>query len=339
LLDEASSGSLLHDEGLAAAVDRLLESDPAPAAAKSWRFVSNFAGQWLGERQVPSHASPGWSAREAQAAAQEMLLYFNDFLESEESWLDFPTADFNYVNGELPYLYGMPVPDVFGDPPPDDWSSTERFQRVQFFGDQRAGFFGLAGFLALTSFDRRTSPSKRGKWVAANMLCADPPPPAQALPSLETDDPDATGLSTLAVRQRLEEHRKNPACASCHALFDPYGLALEHFDPVGRYRATYEDGSAIDVSVELPPSETLPDGLKIEGLSQLSEQVAADPRFASCLVTKLFTFGLGRVVTANDARQIDAIRATWLAPGATPSLRRLIQTLVASEAFRAGGGK
>ncbi|HVY30789.1 MAG TPA: DUF1588 domain-containing protein [Polyangiaceae bacterium] len=323
LLDAAADGSLLQDDGLAAAVERMLGPADvgdigAAGDAKAWRFVESFAGQWLGERQVPSHASPAWSAREARAAAQEMLYYFNDFLQSERSWLEFPTADFNYVNGELPFLYDMPVPDVFGSPPPDDWTSTEQFRRVQDAQDQRAGFFGLAGFLALTSFDRRTSPSKRGKWIAGNMLCAEPPPPAQVLPSLETEASNAPGLSPLAVRQRLEEHRKNPACASCHALFDPYGLAIEHFDPIGRYRDNYDDGSPIDAV----------------GLAEISQQVAEDPRFAPCLAHKLLTYALGHVVSDADEQLLAPIVDTWLAPDQAPSLRRLIRTIVASKAFR-----
>lgn len=318
LLQAAADGSLLKAGGLTAAVDRLLDEgdDLPPDGMKSWRFVASFAGQWLGQRQVSSHASPAWSSREAAAAAQEMLLFFDEFLRTERSWLEFPTADFNYVNGELPFLYDMPVPDVFGAPAPDDWMSTELFRRVEYVDDQRAGFFGLAGFLALTSFDRRTSPSKRGKWIAGNLLCAEPPPPAQALPMLETDAADEVGLSTLDVRQRLEEHRNNPACSSCHALFDPYGLALEQFDPIGRYRETYPDGSPIDASVDLP------------------SQIAADPRFPSCLASKLFTYGLGRVPTESDTVALQNIRDSWLGSGREPSLRRLIHALASSEAFR-----
>jgi hypothetical protein len=336
LLASAADGSLLKASGLSAAVDRLLAgaATPPPHESKSWRFVASFAGQWLGERQVPSHVSPAWSSREARAAGEEMLLYFNDFLQGERSWLEFPTADFNYVNGELPFIYGMPVPEVFGSPPPDDWMSTEQFRRVEYAADQRAGFFGLAGFLALTSFDRRTSPSKRGKWIAANLLCAEPPEPAQALPMLETDAPAATGLSALPVRQRLEAHRNNPACASCHTLFDPYGLTLEHFDPVGRYREAYDDGSAIDVTVQLPLSAAHPDGLSVTGLAELSQLVASDPRFAECVASKLLTYALGRVLTADDEPTLRSIRELWLAPGQTPSLRRLIHALVSSEAFR-----
>lgn len=323
LLQAAADGSLLQADGLSAAVERLLDEggELPPEETKSWRFVASFAGQWLGQRQVASHASPAWSSREAAAAAQEMLLFFDEFLRTERSWLEFPTADFNYVNGELPFLYGMPVPEVFGTPPPDDWMSTELFRRVEYAADERAGFFGLAGFLALTSFDRRTSPSKRGKWIAGNLLCAEPPPPTQALPMLEMDADDEVGLSTLDVRQRLEEHRSNPACASCHALFDPYGLALEHFDPVGRYREKYPDGSPIDASLDLPA------------------QIAADPRFATCLATKLFTYGLGRVPSDSELVAVQNIRDGWLGSEQAPSLRRLIHALAQSDAFRFRRGR
>jgi hypothetical protein len=342
LLQQAADGSLLRVDGLSAAVDGMLDDDAElpTDATKSWRFVANFAGQWLGEREVPTHASPAWSSREAQEAGLEMLYFFNDFLRSDASWREFPTADFNYVNGELPYLYGMPLPGVFGDPPPEDWMSIQQFHRVRDVDDERAGFFGLAGFLALTSFDRRTSPSKRGKWIAGNLLCAEPPPPMQVLPTLESDAQGESGLSTLDVRRRLEEHRKNPACAACHALFDPYGLALEHFDPIGRYRATYDDGSPLDVSAQLPASDAYPDGVTVSGLAELSQRIAADPRFTSCLAQKLFTYGLGRIVTDADEPLLQDVRESWLADGETPSVRRLIHALVSSRAFRfrRGGG-
>jgi len=325
LLESAKTGSLLQADTLSETVDRLLQ-DP-----KAQRFSANFAGQWLGARQAATHPSPAWGAREAGDAAREMLFYFGEFLNKKDpewSWFEFPTADFNYVLGDLPHVYyDMRLPAGLSD-----LADSER--RVSDTSDQRAGFFGLAGFLALTSMDRRTSPSKRGKWIAGNLLCAEPPPP-NVVPELKTDDQDpGTGLLGLDVRQRLEEHRKNPACASCHALFDPYGLALEAFDPIGRYRETYDDGSPIDVSVTLPASESHPEGVTVTGLAELSQQVAQDPRFGSCVVQKLLTYALGTPVGDGDEPLLQPIRDAWLAPGETPSLRRLVHALVSSDAFR-----
>ncbi|HWA71267.1 MAG TPA: DUF1592 domain-containing protein [Polyangiaceae bacterium] len=329
LLDAASSGSLDQPEALAANLDRLLD-DP-----KSERFVANFAGQWLGARGVWSHpVSPKfyqWSPRVARAASQEMLLYFADFLRSERSWFEFPTADINYIDGELAILYGIPT----------DLTGSGTFERVEYGGDERAGFFGLAGFLALSSLDRRTSPSRRGRWIASNLLCTAPPPPPAMVPELEGDSAGAGGASeTPDVRQRLEQHRRDPACAGCHALFDPYGLALEQYDAIGLYRTSYEEGAPVDATASLLPSQEHPEGQVLSGREGLARAVASDPNFGACLAKKLLTYGLGRTVTAGDEVHLERARREWLRSGDSPSIRRLIQALVATEAFRSrrGGG-
>jgi hypothetical protein len=328
LLEAAADGSLADPDSLSAAVDRMLD-DP-----KAERFVTNFAGQWLGARQVPSHpAIPKfyqWTPRVALAASQEMLLFFGDFLRNDRSSFDFPTADFNYINGELAYVYGIPT----------ELTGVDVFERVEFHDDERAGFFGLSGFLALSSLDRRTSPSRRGRWIASNLLCTDPPPPPANVAMLEADQDTGAGGGSSApdVRQRLEQHRRNPECAACHALFDPYGLALEEYDAIGVYRATYEDGAPIDASVTLPPSDAHPVGLAVTGLNELAQALSTDPRFGECVAKKLFTYGLGRTITASDEPHLQQAQREWLTEGQTPSLRRLIHALVSTEAFRARRG-
>jgi len=326
LLEEAESGKLSEPAQLSEVVERMLREP------KSQRLVANFAGQWLGARQLPSHAAAStfyrWNARVAQAASQEMLSYFSEFLSDDRSWFEFPTADFNYIDGELALVYGIPT-ELMG---------YGTFERVEYTADQRRGFFGLVGFLALSSFDRRTSPSKRGHWIAGNLLCQEPPPPPADVPKLDADG-GAEQSPPLAVRARLEEHRRNPGCAACHALFDPYGLALEEYDAIGMYRSQYEDGTPIDGAVTLPPSMEQPEGTSIRGLDGLSEALAKDPRLGHCLAQKLLSYGLGRVVGASDAAQLARIEQQWLAPNQVPSVRRLIQALVASDTFqrRRGG--
>lgn len=323
LLQSAADGSLTQPDTLSAVVDRML-ADP-----KAERLVTNFAGQWLGAREVPSHPAIAkfyqWTKPVALSASQEMLLYFGDFLKSDRSWIEFPTADFNYIDGELTYLYGIP----------SGLTGSGTFERVEYHDDQRAGFFGLAGFLALSSYDRRTSPSRRGRWIASTLLCMDPPPPPPDVPKLAGDaDGDGGDASTLDVRQVLEEHRKNPVCAGCHALFDSYGLALEEYDAIGLYRSTYDGGTPVDATATLPPSASHPEGLTVDGLSELSSAVAADPNFAACVGKKLFTYGLGRTITPSDDVHLQRVQQKWLAAGQTPSLRRLIHALIESEAFR-----
>jgi hypothetical protein len=329
LLGAATDGSLTQPATLGATVDRMLKD------RRSERLVANFAGQWLGAREVLSHpvaaTFPHWSPQFAKDAGEEMLLYFSDFLTSGRSWFEFPTADINFVNPALAYFYGdLPTTSI----------DTRIFERIEYHGDRRKGFFGLVGFLAVSSFDRRTSPSRRGRWIAANMLCAAPRAPPPNIPELEVAAGGPGDLAQLNIRQILERHRTNPGCAGCHQEFDAYGLALEEFDAIGRYRSSYEDGTPIDVAVTLPPSPTHPNGLTFSGLDGLADAVSSDPRFGACLARKLLTYGLGRSLTVSDEPHLQRAVATWLTPGETPSIRRLVQALIASEAFRLrrGGG-
>lgn len=317
LLQAAVDGSLTQPATLSAAVDRMLE-DP-----KSERFITRFAGQWLGAGQVVSHAVVhdlyDWTPMVARAAGDEMLLYFSEFLRSDRSWFEFPQADINYVDEALAHFYGMRTPAVAGP------------VRLEFKDDRRAGFFGLAGFLALSSFDRRTSPSLRGRWILSNLLCVEPPMPPPNVPKLEDESQDP---SPLNVRQILEQHRKNPECTGCHAVFDPYGLALEEYNAIGQYRTAYADGTPVDASTVLPPSEAHPEGLAFSGLDGLSSVVASDPRFGECLAQKLLTYALGRIVSASDEPYLQQAQHEWRAAGQPPSIRRLVRTLVLTEPFR-----
>jgi hypothetical protein len=321
LLRAAADDSLTQPPVLAATVDRMLED------ARSKRFVTQFAGQWLGARRVVSHAVVpslyDWNPLVARAASDEILLYFDDFLRSERSWSEFPVADVNYVDSTLAYFYGMPTPSVDGP------------MRVTFKEDHRAGFLGLAGFLALSSFDRRTSPSLRGRWILSNLLCAELPDPPPNVPKLEDEgDP-----SPLNVPEILERHRRNPECAACHALFDPYGLALEEYDAIGRYRTTYTDGTAVDASTVLPASGAHPEGLSLTGLDGLSGALASDPRLGECLGEKLFTYALGRLVSASDEPYLQQAQREWHGDGQPPTIHRLINLLVSTEPFRLRRGE
>jgi hypothetical protein len=316
LLRAAAEDSLKDPGTLAAVVDRML-GDP-----KSERFIAHFAGQWLGARQVLAHpVAPGiyWPEEVARAASDEMLLYFSEFVRSERSWFEFPLADVNYVNDYLALFYGNGMPSV------------QVTTRVEHKGDRRAGFFGLVGFLALSSYDRRTSPSLRGRWIASNMLCNSPDEPPPDVPKLEAGGSDP---SKLNIRQIMEQHSQNPACAGCHALFDHYGFALEEYDAVGQYRTTYADGTPVDASAVLPPSDAHPDGLSFTGLEGLARVVAEDPQFGRCLAEKLLTYALGRPVAESDQPYLEQAQREWLAPDQVPSIRRLIHLLVATEAFR-----
>jgi len=162
-----------------------------------------------------------------------------------------------------------------------------------------------------------------------NLLCTPPAEPPPNVPKLDAD-PNSADASDQNVRQRLEAHRANPICASCHANLDPYGLALENFDAIGKYRAAYANGSAIDASTSLA------NGDSFTGLSGLADYVTnkrgAD--MLSCVEQQLFVYSLGRVTTDTDTPYLNQVQQAWTAGGAKPSLPRLIKGLVTADTFR-----
>jgi hypothetical protein len=308
----AAANDSLTDIGvLSQAVDYMLTD------ARSNRFVSNFAGQWLGARKVAIHPTaaeiyPAWNQEVANAAGEEMYLFFNEFLRSERSWLDFMKADINFVNAPLAAFYG------------NGMAAPAQGLRVENVPDGRAGFAGLVGFLAMTSPDRRSSPTLRGAWLLRNMMCTIPPDPPPNIPELEkSGNTDSTN-----VRDILEQHRSAVQCASCHSLFDPFGLALEQYDGIGKFRSTYADGSTID------PKTTLANGTELVGIEGAANAISQDPGFATCISQKLLTYGLGRLLVDADKPYLDVVNKEWLKEGTTPTVKRLVQGLITSESFR-----
>lgn len=311
LLAAAADHSLNKDEVLRAQVDRMLD-DPV----KSGRFVENFAGQWLGARKLPAHAAdakvfPDWSPDVANSLTKEMYLYFAEFLKPERAWSDFMTADINFVDAASAKIYGV--------------SAQGAIQRRSITDDQRFGFAGLAGFLALSSLPGRTSPTLRGRWVLTNLLCQEAPVPPPGVPDL-----GANGLDpSKNVRTALEEHRQNPSCAACHRLFDPFGLALENFDGVGKYRTTYTDGSTIT------PTATR-GSVEFSGITGLADVVTTDPKFSECVGDFLFVYALGREIKDSDRPYLKWVQDE--AKKGTLTLRRLVQQLVLADTFRSRHG-
>jgi hypothetical protein len=253
----------------------------------------------------------------AAAAAEEMYLYFNEFLRTGRSWLDFMKADVNFVNADLATFYGLTPPAT----------GTVRMENTD---DGRAGFAGLAGFLKMSSTDRRTSPTVRGKWLLLNLMCTHPPDPPPNVPELEEEN---GGMAPTNVREALELHRTNAACAACHNMFDPFGLALEQYDGIGQFRTTYPDGSTIDPATEMTPQEAYPNGLQFAGLSGAADAVTQNPKFATCISEKLLTYSLGRLLTPTDMPYLAAVNNEWL-KNATPTVPDLIKGLVKTETFR-----
>ncbi len=198
-------------------------------------------------------------------------------------------ADYTFVNERLAQHYG--IPNVYGP----------RFRRVTLNDEARRGLLGQGSVLTVTSYATRTSPVLRGKWILTNILGTPPPAPPPNVPALKENN---EGGKVLSVRERLEEHRKSPACASCHKIMDPLGFALENFDAIGQWRAKSEDGAPIDAS------GVLLDGSKVDGPTTLRAALLSRPDvFVSTLTEKLMTYALGRGVDYNDMPAIRAIVA------------------------------
>ena len=315
----AAADQLNNDAAINSNVDRMLAD-----TTKSGRFVTNFAGQWLGARNVPAHPvdktlyGAAWTPDVANAAASEMFQFFDEFLRKNRPWTDFLKADVNFVNAPLAALYGM-----------TGVTGTD-LVRKEYPGDNRAGFMSLAGFLANSSVAARSSPTLRGKWVLVNLLCAPPPAPPGGVPKLEDNGahPEATN-----VRAVLEAHRAAPACNACHSVMDPFGLAMEQYDGIGRFRTTYPDKSIINPATELPKSTSFPDGVKFSGLDGAEATTGSDPRFKSCIAEKLYTYGLGRSLSTEDKANSADIAKKWQDAGDL-SISKLLHGLALAEAFR-----
>ena len=228
----------------------------------------------------------------------------------DRSILDLLTADYTFVNERLARHYGMP--GIYGD----------RFRRVAVADEARRGILGHGSVLTVTSYATRTSPVLRGKWILENLLGAPPPPPPPDVPDLE-DNASAAGLS---IRERLEQHRANPACAACHARMDPYGFGLENFDAIGRWRNS-DDGDPIDAS------DVLPDGTAFNGPSELRAAILRRPdSFIETFTRKLMTYAVGRGMEYYDA---PAVRRVMRAAGREDyRFSAVVEGIVASDTFR-----
>jgi hypothetical protein len=286
LLAVAERGELRNAQVLAQQVRRML-ADPRSAA-----FVENFAGQWLYLRNldavVPVQSKfPDFDDTLRQSLRRETELFFASVVQEDRSALDLLRADYTFVNERVARLYGLP--NVKGN----------HFRRVTLPPESpRRGLLGHGSILTVTSYPDRTSPVVRGKWILENLLGVPPPPPPPNVPELEeTGD----GGGTLSIRERLAAHRANLSCASCHALMDPLGFALENFNAVGVWRTIDETGSTIDAS------GTLPDGTPFTGVEDFRAALLRSDLFVTTLTEKLLTYALGRGVEANDQPAVRAI--------------------------------
>jgi mono/diheme cytochrome c family protein len=274
----AIRGRLSNPRVLQQQVDRMLRDH------RSGALVENFVTRWLELNKLSgvvldTDMFSEFDENLRDAMGQETRLFVASQLREDRSVVDVLTSDYTFLNARLARHYG--VPGVHGN----------HFRRVKLADGVRGGLLGHASILAITSYPNRTSVVRRGKWVLANLLGAPPPPPPPDVPALE----EAGGEGPpRALRDRMEAHRKNPACAGCHVRMDPIGFALENFDADGTWR-TLSDNVTVDAS------GSLPDGTKFDGLSGLRELLTTHKEdFVRTLTAKLMAYGIGRGIEPND---------------------------------------
>jgi len=287
LLNLATAGKLKEPAVLEQQVRRML------ADSRSNALVSNFFGQWLYLRNMPGvhpdqDAFPEFDENLREAFEQETQLFLESNLREDRSVLELLNADYTFVNERLARFYG--IPNIYGS----------HFRRVSLDGhEERRGLLGQGSILTVTSYANRTSPTIRGKWLLTNVLGTPPPPPPPDVPSLKETPPNG---KVLTMRERMEQHRSNAACAVCHAQMDPLGFALENFNGVGEWRTISEAGSAVDAS------GVLPNGVKFNGPAELRKVLLSHPeQFANTVTDRLLTYALGRGVEYYDQPAIRKI--------------------------------
>jgi hypothetical protein len=284
LLDVASRGQLRTPAVLERQVRRMLADE------RSQALVDNFAGQWLQLRNLRAaipdqNEFPDFDDNLRQAFQREVELFFESILREDRNVLDLLRADYTFVNGRLATHYK--IPNIFGS----------QFRRVTLTDETRKGLLGKGAILLVTSHPDRTSPVVRGKWILDNVLGTPPPPPPANVPPLEERNP----AKPRTMREQMEAHRANPACATCHKIIDPLGFALENFDAVGAWRAR-DAGAPVDASGQLA------DGTRVQDVVTLRQALLKRPEvFAGTFTEKLMTYALGRGLAYYDLPAIRSI--------------------------------
>ena len=281
LLELAEAGRLTEPAAFEEQVRRML-ADPRAISA----LVEGFAAQWLNLRLLPEKLAdplkyPDFDDSLLEAFEQETKLFVGSNLREDRPIPELLSADYTYANERLARFYG--IPGVYGSRP----------RRVTLPNpDQRGGLLAHGGLLAVTAYPDRTSPVLRGKWLLDNILGADPPPPPANVDTSLDQGPEA---EALGIRERLERHREDPLCASCHTLMDPLGFALEEFDAVGAWRDVDERGGPVD------NLGTWPSGVELDGVSSLRAFLLDyDDQFVRTVTEKLMSYALGRPLEYFD---------------------------------------
>ena len=284
LLNLATRGRLKDPKVLEQQVQRMLRDPRAQA------LVDGFANRWLGLSKLTGLVPDTdlyreWDENLRDAMAKETQHFVASQIREDRSVGELLTADYTYVNERLAKHYG--IPNIYGP----------RFRRVKFNDGVRGGLLGQASILSVTSYPNRTSVVVRGRWLLTNVLGSPPPPPPPDVPALKDPVPG----KPMSLRQRMEQHRNVPVCATCHQRMDPLGFALENFDALGKWRKE-ADGAPIDAA------SSLPDGTQFDGIAGLRQLMGSHKEdFVRTFTEKLMTYAIGRGIDTSDLPAIRKI--------------------------------
>ena len=284
LMRVAKAGTLRQPAVLEAQVRRMM-ADP-----KGFNLVENWAAQWLqlrnlGRTKPDPKRFPTVDDELLDAMRKETMMFVETIIKEDRSLLDFIDAPFTWVNGPLARHYGIKGVD------------GEEFQRVTVDGEQRSGVLTQGAILTVSSYPTRTSPPVRGKWVMENLLGTPPPPPPDNVPSLN----DSNIGTEVSLRERLEQHRRDPSCSPCHMLMDPLGFGLENYDAVGAWR-THDGKFPIETAGTLPGGQTFTGSKGLKDILKTKSDA-----FVNNVTEKLLTYSLGRGLERFDRPTIEAI--------------------------------
>jgi hypothetical protein len=312
LLSLAVRGKLSDPVVLEEQVRRMLADSRATA------FIDNFTNQWLITRNASSQELdperfPDFDGNLSDALVREMELFLDSQVRDDRSVLDLLRADYTFLNERLAKHYA--IPNVYGS----------HFRRVTLTDERRFGLLGKGAVHLVSSYANRTSVVLRGKWILEYLLDAPPAPPPPNVPELKASD----ARKPTSLRQRMEQHRSNPVCSACHSAMDPYGFAMENFDPTGRWRTT-------DEGVPVDTASSLPDGTKIDGIIGLRTFLVEKrgEAFVRTVTRKLLAYAICRGIEYYDMPAVRQIMKT----AAQNDYRwsSLIMGIVQSKPFRMG---
>jgi len=289
----AQQGKLRNEPVLRQQIKRML-ADP-----RSESLSTNFAAQWLrlnamDDVNPEGYRFPNYTRNLGISMKREVELLFDSIVREDRNVVDLLTANYTYVDEVLARHYG--IPDVVGN----------RFRRVTLDDPKRFGLLGKAAILTITSAANRTSPVARGKYVMEVLLASPPPLPPPNVPAFKES---GNNEAVQTVRDRMIEHRRNPACASCHKMMDPIGLAMENFDAIGRWRNT-------DSGITIDPNGQMFDGSKLDGPVSVRQAVLKHPdAFIGGFTENLFAYALGHVIDYPDMPAVRSVERAAAADG------------------------